>query len=320
MEFENFKELQKRLQELYRNKEFVVALDLATRQFDRFPEDRILLYYWRITMAVRTGGIPLSLRLLKEALADGVWYGDVLLRKSPSLKPLQGLPEFEKLVDLNQELAKEEEQQSFPLITLRPEGLCQEGSDACPLLLALHANSSNAQASMDFWKPAATAGWLVAAPQSTQAIWKGAYVWDDREVTESEIRKNYSLLNTGYSIDPRCTVLAGNSMGGETAIWLALKNVIETIGFIAIGPGGPLVDEVDSWDPIIKENLTGNLRGYIIIGEADKEISHQNLKIFIDRLDKEGISCKLEIVPGAGHDYVSDYDACLLRALDFLTA
>jgi dienelactone hydrolase len=319
MEFANFKDLQKRLQVLYQNKEFVVALDLATRQFDRFPENRILLYYWRITMAVRTGDIPMSLRLLQEALTSGIWYGETLLRKSPALKALQGLPEFEKLVDLNQELEKEDQQQLFPLITLRPEGRCQQGSDACPLLLALHANSSNAQGSMDFWKPAATAGWLVAAPQSTQAIWKGSYIWDDREITESEIRKYYSLLRGGYSINPRCTVLAGHSMGGETAIWLALKNVIETIGFIAIGPGGPLVDELDSWEPIVRENLAGNLRGYIITGEADTEISHQNIRNLVERLDQAGISCKLEIIPGAGHDYVPEYDACFLRALEFLT-
>jgi len=320
MVFADFNDLQKHLQELYQNKEFAVALSLATRQFDRFPENRILLYYWRITMAVRTGDIPLSLRLLREALSSGVWYGDALLRKSPSLKSLQGLPEFENLIELNQELAKEDHQESFPLFTLRPEGRCQEESLACPLLLALHANASTAQGSMSFWKPAATTGWLVAAPQSTQAIWKGAYIWDNREVTEREIRRYYSLLQAGYSIDPQCTVLAGHSMGGETAIWLALKGVIETIGFIAIGPSGPFIDEPIIWEPLIQENLTGNLRGYIIIGKADTEISPENIQKLIKMLNQAGISCKLENIPNAGHDYIPEYDASFLRALDYLIA
>jgi hypothetical protein len=320
MEFTGFNQLQERLQELFQNKEFQAALELATQQFEQFPEDRILLYYWRISMAARSGDIPLSLRLLREALTSGVWYGEALLRKNPSLESLQGLPEFEKLVGLNQESAQEDNQESFPLLTIRPEGRCQQGSVPCPFLLALHANASTAQGSMSFWKPAATAGWLVAAPQSTQAIWKGAYVWDDREATEREIRKYYSLLRANYSIDPRCTVIAGHSMGGEIAIWLALKGVVETIGFIAIAPGGSFMDKPDKWEPLIRENLTGNLRGYIIVGKEDNEISIENIQKLVKMLNQTGMSCKLEIVPNAGLDYVPKHDESFLRALDYLRA
>ena len=200
MEPPTFDELQAQFEELYRDGEYITALDLATENFDLFPEHHHLLYYWRIVMSARIGEFDQALFLLQEALEGGIWYGDVLLRKSPSLKDLQGHPEFERLVELNQDLRQQDSQQSFPLFTLRPEGRCQAGDEPCPLLLALHANAGNTQGSLGFWRPAASAGWLVAAPQSTQAIWRGAYVWDDRPTSESEIRKHYASLLENYAV------------------------------------------------------------------------------------------------------------------------
>jgi predicted esterase len=316
----NFDELQSQIEELYQQGKFAAALDLATEQFEHFPQHRHLLYYWRIVMSARVGDEDQALDLLQEALNAGVWYGEVLLRKSPSLQALQGNSLFERMVELNQELRKQEKQETFPLLTIRPEGKCQAGSDPCPLLLALHANASNAQGSMGFWKPAASAGWLVAAPQSTQAMWSGAYVWDDRLTSEREIKKHFATLQSQYAIDPRKTVLAGHSMGGEIAVWLALKGEIPARGFIAFGPGGPFMDDLTKWEPLLYENLAENLHGYLVFGEDDDSISQENVVMLGAMLNDHGIPCEIEEVPAAAHEFIPAYEVVLLRALKFILA
>jgi pimeloyl-ACP methyl ester carboxylesterase len=281
-----------------------------------------------MTMAARTGNTAQTLQVLTAALEQGQWYSELLLRRSPSFQPLQGDPEFERLVSLNQQVAEYAHQHAFPIFTLRPENRCQRGGPACPLLVGLHTNAGTVNSSLGFWRTAATAGWLVAAPQSSQAIWKDAYVWDDRETAEAEIQKHFSTLNRNYAVDPAHIVLAGHSMGGEIAIWLALRGSLDVHGFLAIGPGGPYMDDLAEWEPLLRkyslretsqgERNPGDLRAYIITGEKDHSIPHDHIKKLVKQMNSAGIQCKLESLPEASHDYTPAYDAAILRALKFL--
>ena len=170
-----FEEIQSQIQAAYQAGDYTAALELAERHTARFPEQTPLLFYWRVCMHARLEQPSQAIRLLAEVLDSGLWYGEVLLRKSPSLKSLQGIDEFERLVAWNRELQSAAQAQRFPLLILRSEGGCQEKANPCPLLLGLHANMGIAQTSLPLWQPAASSGWLVAAPQSSQAMWKDAY-------------------------------------------------------------------------------------------------------------------------------------------------
>jgi predicted esterase len=318
MVISNFDDLRERVQLHFQNSEYKSALDLTAEYSSQFPEQFPLLHYWRICSAVRLGDQPQALSLLQEVLDQGYWYGEVLLRKSPSLKPVQGLDEFEKLVEQNREKRLENQSSLYPLITMRPEGACQSGSSPCPLLIGLHGNGSIAQASVDFWKTAANAGWLVGVPQSSQAMWKDAYVWDDLEISKREIRQDYENIIHQYAVDQDRVVLAGHSMGGEVAIWLAVSGEIQACGFIAVGPGGPFLDELNNWQDVINQNQGRTLRGYIIVGENDSTISHTSIRILVDMLNSAGIDCELEVLPGIGHEFVPDFEPALLRGLEFI--
>ncbi len=320
-----FAQIEKQLQDLYHRNEYAAALELATQALAGHPEQVTYLDYWRMTMAARSGDAVLAVEILQQALQAGRWYSELLLRRSPSFKTLQGDPAFERLIALNQETAEKDHEKVFPLYTIRPEKRCLAGhTPPCPLLLALHANAGTVQTSLGFWRPVAAAGWLVAAPQSSQAIWKDAYVWDDRELAEREIHKHYLTLGENYAIDQRRTLLAGHSMGGEIAIWLALKGTIPANGFLAIGPGGPFMDDLAEWEPLLHDNLTegasenGGLRGYVITGEIDDSIPHKNIERLVKRLNRANIPCELEIIPGVGHDYTSEYEPAIARGMQFI--
>jgi predicted esterase len=311
-------ELQSRLQQLYAEADYTSALELATAGVTRFPEHSLLLLYWQITMSARLENTDQAIRLLRQVLSTGQWYGEVLLRYSPSLKTLQGNEEFESLVLLNRELQELDQEKIFPLLTLRSEDKCRSGGSPCPLMIALHANVSTAQASIPFWRPAASVGWLVAVPQSSQPIWKDAYVWDDREYAMAEIARHFSALQKKYTIDPQRIILAGHSMGGEMAIWLALKAAVPVCGFIALGPEGAFIDELENWQPLLQARRSTNLRGYLVVGQEDRTIPLKNVRKLAAQLNKAGIACQLEVIPDVGHDFSVEYEASLLRGLDYI--
>jgi dienelactone hydrolase len=318
MDFPAFTDLEARIQALYREQRYEAALELATQQAPRFPDQFHLLYYWRLCMAARVGKFDLALQILDEVLDKGFWYGEFLLRDSPSLLPLQKQPGFETRLKRNRILQDEEQAQLFPLLTLRSAGSCSYGQDACPLLICLHANASTAQASVDFWRAAAIAGWLVAIPQSTQAMWKGAYQWDNRETSEREIVKHYQALLKKYSIDTQRVVVAGHSMGGELAIWLAIKRIIPVEGFIAIGPRGSLIDDVENWTTFLREEPDRKLRGYLILGQEDRTVHPENIRILADILNEAGIPTGIEEIPNVNHDFSVAYEESWLRGLNHI--
>jgi predicted esterase len=331
----DYDSVQAEIQERYQSGDYVMALALAERYQNHF-QDRVALFtYWLICFNARLRELDRSILLLRNALISGLWYGEVLLRKSPSLQPLQGIPDYENLVILNRQVQDADQTYQYPLIILRSEEQCSHGSPPCPLLLGLHRNTGTVQSSLSFWRGAAYSGWLVAAPQSTQAAWKDAYIWDNLDITRDEILHHTQTVINGYSIDPSRIVLGGHSMGGEVAIWLALSGAIPAAGFLAFGPGGPMMDHPDQWQPYIEaaasratSRHSGStrmdegdtlLRGYLIYGEEDRSIQPQNIQLLADALEASGLPCQVESVPGVGHDFDPKFETALMRALSFIS-
>jgi predicted esterase len=314
----SFEDFQARIQDLYQHQKYTRAYELAEQNAGLYPEQAPVVNYWRGGMAGGVGKKAEALQLLNSILAGGFWYGETLLRKSPSLQPLQGDPAFEKLVENNLELQEKDQQQLFPLITLRARVGCQDDEHPCPLLVALHGNGATAQSSVDFWKPAASAGWLVGIPQSSQAMWKDAYVWSDLEIARTQIEQHINLLSRTYAVDAGRTVLAGHSMGAELAIWLAVSAGVAARGVVAIGPGGPFMDNPDDWRELVQAYMGPPLRAYLIYGEADATIPQHNIHILADMLQKAGFACEVESLPGVGHEYEPAYIAPFLRGLKFV--
>lgn len=318
MKYTTFEELYALLKERFGEGEFFTALQMANDGLQQFPEERTILDYWRITLAAKNGDNPLALEYFAEALDQGSWFSDVLLRRSPALADLQDDPQFNALLARNLELAEHDQARQFPLYMLRPEGKCQAGGTACPLLIGLHLSGATAQASLDFWKPAAALGWLVAAPQSSQALMRGAYVWDNRKIAEKEIRKDYENLLETYSINPWQVVLAGHSLGGEIAIWLTLRRAIENTYFLAVGPIGPLMNDLDAWRELLHDQPLNELRGYILQGELDSAVSADNIAALVEMLNRAGIETALEILPELEHDFHPAYEEGIRRGLNYL--
>lgn len=320
-----FNKIQAQIQSCYAAADYAGALQLAERYASDFPEHTHLFTYWRVCMAARLDQPQVALNLLEQVLSNGFWYGETLLRRSPSLQGLQGRPDFEALVQRNQQQRLATQAQEYPLLAVRPRQACDQPSKPCPLLIGLHSNAALAQTSLPFWQAPAQSGWLVAAPQSSQAMWRGAYIWDDLEIARQEVHHRYLSLLERYSINRRQIVLAGHSMGAEVALWLALNHSLPVLGVLMVGPGGPFTDEPGAWQEFIQaywqeykdDNLP--LRAAIVLGELDDSIPHRQIGELAEQLNESGIEVRLEVVPGAAHDYQAEYNPAVLRALKHIT-
>jgi dienelactone hydrolase len=198
-----------------------------------------------------------------------------------------------------------------------PEGGCPPDG-GCPLFLALHGNGSNARLTLAGWRPVLAAGWLLAVPQSSQGVSMDSYVWNDQEIAQREVAEHYATVTAKHTVDTGRAVLAGFSMGGETALRAALVGTVPVRGFILLGPGGPTIDTPDAWLPLLAGAAGRGLRGYILLGENDASIPHDAIWTLVDHLNAHGIPCALEVIPIIRHEYPADFAPYLERALAFV--
>src|SRR5262245_40174493 len=82
---------------LYRDGAYGDVLALLTEEGAQYPDEAATVLYLQSCMAARVGQPDLALDVLQDALDRGIWYGEQMMRESPSWQPLQGLPRFEQL-------------------------------------------------------------------------------------------------------------------------------------------------------------------------------------------------------------------------------
>ncbi|MCX5975376.1 MAG: hypothetical protein NTV33_00710 [Coprothermobacterota bacterium] len=296
---------------LFRSKDYAQAEILAAESIHRFPFEADEFVYLRMCAATRLGRIPEALQWLKEVLDAGGWYSEFLLRKSPSFEPLQGVPEFERLVgvSLRQQEADQKKEPKHYILT--PES----GDSPWPLFLSLHGNSHSSDLESQYWRSLVSQGWLLAMVESSLGHWRGGYIWDDGEQARQDLEGCFRSLSPRYPVDFNKVILGGFSYGGQRAIEHAIKGTVGALGFLVLGPYLP---EMDQWSTLLDAGFPKGLRGYIITGELDE--SRTNSLALVSLLRDRGIACEVEDVAGEGHWFPLVFDSCLSRGLSFLLA
>lgn len=299
---------------LYQDKCYAEGLALARREFDRFPEQAALLYHYCACMASCAGDGPLALRFLDEALAHGHWYTEIYWDDA-DLNLIKTDPEYSRLRALSLERAAAERTKTRPeLVVEAPDGRAPSGP--LPLLLALHGNAQNAATAAPFWRPAQKMGWLTAFPQSSQITGPNAFVWNEQDTREKELRDHFAALCQKHAIDGQRIVIGGFSLGGETAIVSALTGVLPVRGFVAVVPGGPLMNAMEQWKPLIAAAQGRGVRGYMVIGGKDHHAPEMHT--LVEMLRAGGVACEMEEHPEMGHAFPPDFGERLDQILGFV--
>lgn len=291
------------------------AYDLMTEAAPRFPEQEALIYNWRFCAAAMMNKTDLALQLIQESLDAGFFWSTDYLTSDEDLKSLYNLPEFKRLTEVSEERYREVRKNSKPLSLSLP--LPENTEPPLPLLLILHGNKSNAQYAAKSWKSAVREGWHTVLLQSSQIVSPFSFVWDDLELGAQDIEASYEQLLTPEAPETGPVVVGGFSKGGEMAIWLTLKEIIPLDGFIVVNPGGPYVQDVDRFRPLLEEcRSLDRLRGWLVTGETD--LNHKNVKALYEVLNSHGLNCQLITSPNVAHDYPEDFDQILARVLSTL--
>lgn len=313
-----FQQLTTLIQGHFANETFADGLSLASQHITDFPEEFALLNYWRVCLAARMGDPSIANKILDYTLSNGTWFSEMLLRESPSLAPLQGDVEFERLVEISLQMKAADPIQAVPVLVMRPENECGPEDPGCPTVVFLHANQDTAKNNLGAWQDISNDGWLVALPQSSQAMWADSFVWMNYESGRDEVVARFNELKQQYSLDPNQTLMAGFSMGAEVALAMDLSGDIETQGFLLLGPGGPSMDDLEKWEPFIEKGKKEGLRGVILMGLADIHINQDNVRKLVEMLNGAGIPTELKTYPGLKHDYPEDFTQAVEEAIKFI--
>jgi predicted esterase len=297
---------------LYREQKYPEVLDLLTTEGQRFPEHASMILYLRSCMAARAGLPEHAIQILTEAVDRGFWYGAETMRQSPAWINLQGDPEFERLaaICIDRQVAAVQDPKIF---TLAPDS-----DDPLPVFFALHGNGDSGLNTLYGWNSVIDLGWLLVAPQSAQAESSDGYIWNDQPIALRQLVDQFTGLRQEYTIDEKRVIGAGFSMGGETVLRLALTGPVPMKGFLLLAPGGPTIDDAEEWLPEIRQAKGRGLRGYVLIGENDDIVPQAQIRRLVDLLNKHGVPCQLEVVPGLRHEYPRNAEPLLQRALAFI--
>lgn len=317
MTFSTYADLNQKMIEHFQAGEFQQALDLIEREGANFPANRPLVDYWRMCSAARSGNNTRVYEVARKLHQDGIWFGEVMWRRTPSFKSLQGDADFERLVAESQKLQLQDAPADVPVIL---KHLSKGISRKTPLLIALHGNQATAAGTLPFWVTAVDQGVALALPQSGQAMFKDAFVWDDLPISFSQIKACFETLRKEIEFDADRVILGGHSMGGFVAIQMALAGEVPVHGLIANGPALPFEDAPEEFEKALVSAKERGLRTYFIMGDNDDLIEQDAIRTFVDKMKSAGVPCKLQVVPGATHDYNPGYDAALVNALDFINS
>ncbi len=319
MDAQAFAEFGDEVFRLHRSGAYRQGLELATREGPRFPERAGRIPFWRACLAARLGDVTLALDVLDAALTAGFWFPEGVLREEEDLRPLQGLPAFERLVVRSRERqAAVAAEAQLDLIVLEPAA---RNDRAAPLLLALHGRNQTARDAAGAWQPAVLLGCRLALPTSGQPSWDvpdgRLRVWADREQAEREIRGHWDDLFRRNLIDPKRAVLAGFSAGGHLAVRLALSGVIPVGGFFVVAPS-LLPGMLEELAPLVEQGAERGVRGYVVVGDRDRWSSEGSRDLAM-LLRARGAVCEVETHPGLGHEFPPDFAPSLARGLGFLS-
>ncbi len=306
-----FRELQTQVFDLYEKGQYSEIINVLEREGGNFPDQARGMSYWWLCVYALSGRTDDAIQTLHDALSRGWWYTESALRTDDDLKSLQGLPVFEELVKQSAALYEEAKKgiKPYQIISLPNE------KDAPPLVMALHGNNANAQSGEAFWSPLLEKGYGLSLPQSTlPGNRDNAYVWDDYAIAKQDIEHYYDELP---AINKDRLIFGGFSMGGQTAVRLALEGKFGAKGFISVAGWMGNDPELKYIQELLQSEIAKKIRGVIIIGDKDGGSYKGALKL-AELLSGAGISHQLTVLRDWGHTYPENYGEILARAAEFI--
>lgn len=238
---------------------------------------------------------------LSAALDAGAWWHRRILVEDDDLADLRAVAGFDVLVEKAHARALAAGDQAGPPVLRRPAGVPKG------VLVALHGAGENAGVAATAWALAADAGLLVLAVESTQRNTPTYRSWPDDAVGVRDIEAALATLTDAEQSLP--LIAAGFSAGGRQAIRWSLAG--RAAAFVAMAPAiWPEQLDADAVTAAARRGLTG----HVLLGEDDDDV-RDGAVAATTKLREYGVVCELDIVPGLGHTFPTDFAERLRSSL-----
>jgi predicted esterase len=305
-------EIHKLLSVLQEGQDLEQAFQLTARYMEQMDDGFLRFNY--LCLAVRLGRIQHAFDFLQSLLNTDHWFSTWFLGRSDELKPLFGMPGFEKYLQvLDEKEADYWRQGVMKPITQLP----QIGNPPYPLLVGLHGNGFNTLDAVQQWSCAPQKGWLVTFPLANHLVMYGKHWWDTHEENIELVLSHIQEISSQYPVDHDRILYSGFSKGGEVAMVMALRGCLNVKVFLTIGTGGYLHLEPEKLRPII-EAASPDVRGVMMYGPYDLDRIGKSLDVILPMLADRGIAYQLIQYEAEGHVFPSDFDRKFTEAVQFL--
>jgi hypothetical protein len=198
-------------------------------------------------------------------------------------------------------------------ITLAP----QNGHEPHRLLVGLHGNGYNPLDAARHWSCAPQQGWLTTLPLAPHLVLCGQHWWDDHDESIQAVLTHSQSIHSQFSIATDQVLWSGFSKGGEVAMVMALRGVLNQKTFLTIGAGGYLHLEPEQWRPII-EAASLDVRGVMMYSPYDLDRIGKSLDVILPMLADRRIAYQLVEYEADGHVFPDDFERRFREATAFL--
>lgn len=308
-------EVHKLVSDLLAREELAQALQVCARWMTALNDSFLQFNY--LCLAVRLGQPELALDWLEDSLHTDHWFSAWFLRRSSHLQSLEAHPRFQKCL----QILADREQEYWRQGTMKPITLAPpDGHKPHHLLVGLHGNGYNTRDAARQWSCAPQQGWLTTLPLAPHLVvggQRGQHWWDDHDESIQTVLDHIQSLPSHDSAATDRVLWGGFSKGGEVAMVMALRGVLNQRAFLTVGAGGYLHLEPERWRPII-EAASPEVRGVMMYSPYDLDRIGKSLDVILPMLADHGIAYQFVEYEADGHVFPEDFARRFQEATAFL--
>jgi predicted esterase len=319
-----FDDYQTEVFRLYLEKKYQDSLKVAMEAAKQFPDGAARTTFWIACLNSRLGKLDQALEALDEGLKKGAWWHEDTLSDA-DLDPIRGKPEFDRIKSESQHLKDRSAKVSKPdLLVMDPR---ISNTDPWPVLIVLHQRGGDRPSqTARQWSSVLQRGVGLAVPWSSQVYEPDRRCWDNLEIAEKDLMWMHSQLSKHKDIDLQKIIVAGFSQGAAVSIYVSLKRILTSKGFVAVAPSDWVVPEAQraverdrpspAFTSFVQSSNAEGIRGCIFIGENDPFL--KKIEFLKGEMVDRGLECKYSVELGIGHEYPRNFDERLAESVGFI--
>lgn len=314
MKYNNFLELENKVDELYGKDKYTEALDMLDEGMKGLPKSELEKYkgvikHKKALYYIFMEKYEESLSILEDLVNDNFLCGPWLIDRIPFKEDIR----VENLIKKNNILlGKEKEKAKVRCVIHIPKDYSKDNK--YPLFIALHGGGGNIEEFSYEWKPnyLLERGFIVMYVQSSQVSWQDHYNWNDTLASRDNVEISYDKVLEEYSIDEENVIISGFCGGAIPTVDIGLGEILPIKGFIGLCPYKPETFSVESVESAFEKGV----KGVFIEGELRIPMEEQEemTRVF----DEVGFQYEFYINKGIGVSVPKDFDDKLELALNFI--